>query len=144
MKNKGGPPSGTARQRYSVKRLTSLAIVMVLALIVFSNWIAVAMAAGKPTELITFTDKRVYADWQISQDKSGVNAPFTEKGGTLNNDLVVYVYAMVLDDDGKIMTGRSASLSGTLNGEKRLDHYDKADSTYHHSETTTTVFDGYT
>ncbi|MCL7413644.1 MAG: hypothetical protein M8353_08530, partial [ANME-2 cluster archaeon] len=122
----GNPSCSTARQTCSVQRLTTFAIVMVLALVVFGNWIAVAMAAGTATELITFTDKRVYADWQISQDKSGANAPFTETGGTLNNDLVVYVYAMVLDDDGKIMTGRSASLSGTLNGEKRLDHYDKA------------------
>ncbi|MCK5317379.1 MAG: hypothetical protein KAJ55_05665, partial [Anaerolineales bacterium] len=38
----------------------------------------------------------------------------------------------------------SGSLSGTLDGEKRLDHYDKSDSTIHHAETATAVFDGYT
>ncbi|MCK5661670.1 MAG: hypothetical protein KAH86_09930, partial [Methanosarcinales archaeon] len=76
--------------------------------------------------------------------KKASNAPFTESGGTLDNDLVVYVYAMVLDDDGNVIMGRSSSLSGTLDGEKRLDHYHKADSTIHHAETATTVFDGYT
>jgi len=43
----------------------------------------------------------------------------------------MYVYAVVLDDNGNMMTGRT--ITGSYNDVKQLDHEDKNDLSVHHA-----------
>ncbi|MDF1532050.1 MAG: hypothetical protein P1P72_07015 [ANME-2 cluster archaeon] len=87
---------------------------------------------GTPTELIIFTDKKVYTDWIIkSNPAKGGPASVIAYQGTRAVDLKMYVYAVVLDESGKIMTGRT--INGTLDDIERLDHQHKADISVHHN-----------
>jgi len=89
-------------------------------------------AQGTPAQVIVFTDKTVYKDFYMQQGRGSGNIPAYVALET--DDLVVYSYAIVLDDDGNIMKGLTG-INGTLDDTKRLDHYHKNDSTYHHNTT---------
>ncbi|MDW7777309.1 MAG: choice-of-anchor X domain-containing protein, partial [Methanosarcinales archaeon] len=105
---------------------------MVLTLFVFSNWIAIAMAAGTPDKLIVFSDKKIYTDW-YSDGRQDPNIPVFLGDNTPAQ--TPYLYAIVLDDDGNMMTGQT--VSATIVDIARLDHADKADDIIHHSRTNT-------
>ncbi|MDO9097808.1 MAG: hypothetical protein Q7U60_06780, partial [Candidatus Methanoperedens sp.] len=94
-----------------------------------------AAAPGAPSKLIMWTDRKVYTDWMFSQNKAAA-APNVIETGATQYDLVFYVYAVVLDDDGNIMKGRTSYLSGTINDIAQLDHYNKGSSTTHHQNVT--------
>ncbi|MCK5660488.1 MAG: hypothetical protein KAH86_03945, partial [Methanosarcinales archaeon] len=113
------------------RRLTGLGIVFVLALIFFGIFMPIASAAGTPTKLIVFTDKKVYIGWSMGGAQQDQNPPSTTLANTYPvQDLKISVYALVLDDDGIPMSGRT--VTATIADEAHLDHYDKSDNTVHH------------
>ncbi|MCK5316734.1 MAG: hypothetical protein KAJ55_02405, partial [Anaerolineales bacterium] len=95
--------------------------------------IGMAEAAGTPTKLITFTDKKIYEAWQVKVAKNGfdVGSSIAEERDQYLN---VTVYAVVLDEEGTMLTGLSG-VNGTLDDIERQDHFHKTDSTIHHNIT---------
>ncbi len=125
------PEEEQIRRRNAFKALRAALLVFLITAAIFALAHR-AEAAGTPKQLILFTDKRVYTDWVFSQDKRSSNAPNIIESAT-QYDLVFYVYAVVLDDDGNIMKGRTSYLGGTINDIVQLDHYNKGSATTHHS-----------
>ncbi|MCK5318657.1 MAG: hypothetical protein KAJ55_12135, partial [Anaerolineales bacterium] len=120
---------------FRITRAWLLVLVLITAL--FAS-VQTAEAAGTPTQLITFTDKKVYQDFWFQNGRlSGVPA-FVEAETT--DDLAVYVFAILLDEDGNMITGEASNLSGNLEDTKRFDHYDKGTDTYHHAVTLDPTF----
>jgi len=111
----------------------AIALVFTILAALFAT-ITAAEAKDIPTQLIVFTDKKAYTDWTISSGKSAINtAPAYE--GASAKDLRVWVFAVVLDDDGNILKGRSSNIVGSLNFTRRLDHYHNSTKTTHHNST---------
>lgn len=110
-------------------RATLLILLSIAVLLIFIQEVE---AEGTPSQVIVFTDKTVYKDFYMQQGRGSGNVPAYVALET--EDLVIYSYAIVLDDDGNIMKGLSG-INGTLDDTKRLDHYHKNDSTYHHNTT---------
>ncbi len=105
-------------------------IFIIITAIFFSAQIA--EAAGTPSQVIVFTDKNVYNDFIMQQGRGSGGIP--EYVALESDDLVIYSYAIVLDDDGNIMKGLTG-INGTLDDTRRLDHYHKNDATIHHNTT---------
>src|SRR5574341_664734 len=121
-------------QKFSkmVNTITARALLMVLVIIaaLFAS-VQTAEASGVPTQLIMFTDRKVYTDWFFDQNRDAATPPHNVRLESSN--LTFYVYAIVLDDDGNIMKGRTSYLSGAVNDIAQLDHYDKGSSATHHA-----------
>ncbi len=122
----------------SVKCKDAIAITvrgLFLVLVVLAALFATAQTAaaeGTPTQLIIFTDRKVYTDWFFDQAKTNGVAPNNVRVDSSN--LTFFVYAVILDDDGNIMKGRSSYLSGIINDTAQLDHYNKGTNATHHAD----------
>ncbi|MCK5659965.1 MAG: hypothetical protein KAH86_01300, partial [Methanosarcinales archaeon] len=114
------------------RRLTSLGIIFALALIFFAIFTPVAAAAGTPDKLIVFTDKKIYTDW-YSDGRQNPDVPVFKGDNTPAQ--TPYLYAIVLDDDGNMMTGQT--VTATISDIARLDHADKGSDATHHARTNT-------
>ena len=90
------------------------------------SYVVDTLPPGTPTELILFTDKKVYSDHVFSQSRK-VQAPATDD--VLDADMRFWIYAIVLDEGGNILKNRT--ITGTLNDEKQFDHYTKGAATHH-------------
>jgi|GEM_PF-2817451 hypothetical protein len=131
--------SSKARQERVKSRITgifritrALLLVLVIITALFAS-VQAAEAAGNATKLVIFTDKKVYKDFYIQHGRQSSNIPAVTDADDIDN-LVVYSYAIVLDDDGNIMKGLSG-ITGILDDTRRLDHYHKGTNVYHHDET---------
>ncbi|MCX9014822.1 MAG: hypothetical protein OIN89_08535 [Candidatus Methanoperedens sp.] len=98
-----------------------------MALVIFSAVVLSAAvpaeAAGTPSKIITFTDKKVYTAWWMSaKTTTPTFNKLDDEGQT------IILYATVLDDDGNIMKGRTIQV--TLN-DTTFDHFQKAVWTRH-------------
>ena len=76
-----------------------------------------AEAAGTATKLIIFTDRTIYVDGYYN----GRDVPSAGSAG--NNPYNLVVYAIVLDDEGNMLKGRGAQLSGNYNTDSILGHW---------------------
>ncbi|MCK5645049.1 MAG: hypothetical protein KAJ19_29890, partial [Gammaproteobacteria bacterium] len=85
--------------------------------------------------MIVFTDKKVYTDHGLHPRSNAADGFRPKPLWVENNDLRSIVYAIVLDDDGNMMTGTDSSISATLNDVKILSHAGASarDLTTHHS-----------
>ncbi|MCK5667832.1 MAG: hypothetical protein KAI15_02010, partial [Gammaproteobacteria bacterium] len=76
---------------------------------------------------MTFTDKKVYQAWWAGSGQQKSEIEFVGYDPDFGN---VYVYAIVLDDDGGIMKGET--ITGDLLDIDELDHNEKGTSDTHH------------
>ncbi|MCX9013668.1 MAG: hypothetical protein OIN89_02555 [Candidatus Methanoperedens sp.] len=114
----------------SGKSNRALFLVLIVLSALFAS-VGVAEAAGTPTKLIVFTDKKVYIGWSMGGGQQAAKPPTTTLLNTYPaQDLRISVYALVLDDDGMPMSGRT--VTATIADEAHLDHYNKNDNTVHH------------
>jgi len=79
--------------------------------------------------MIIFTDKKVYGAWAFGGAQADGNPP-SSSVAVISQNLTISVYAVVLDDDGKPLSGQT--VNATIVDEKHLDHYNKGDNTVHH------------
>jgi len=80
---------------------------------------------GTPTKIIAFTDKKEYMGWWM-------DAKTTTPGFNKLNDegQYIFIYAVVLDDDGNIMKSRNIQV--TMN-DTVFDHWDKGNWNVHNA-----------
>jgi hypothetical protein len=90
--------------------------------------------AVTPTQMIIFTDKKVYPAWQFGGQQAAGNPPSATRVNLNPQDLRISVYAIVLDEDGKPIPGRT--ITAKVVDEKHLDHYNKNDNNVHHAVNT--------
>ncbi len=95
----------------------------------------IAQAAGTPTQLIVFTDKKVYFDAGINPRATAADGFHPDPSWVETEDLRAITYAIVLDDDGNIVHGTNGSITATINDIKILSHENAAsrNTTTHHS-----------
>lgn len=113
-------------------RAALLVLVVLAALIAMAE---TAEAAGVPTQIIVFTDKKVYSDAGINPRATAADGFRPDPTWVEGENLRAIVYAIVLDDDGNIMKGTNGSISGNLNDVKILSHAGASarDTTTHHT-----------
>ncbi|MFZ2411599.1 MAG: hypothetical protein WAW23_08525, partial [Candidatus Methanoperedens sp.] len=98
-------------------------VTVILAVAIFANLAAPAEAAGVPTKVVAFTDKKVYTAWWMSaKTTTPTFNKLDDEGQT------ILLYAFVLDDDGNIMKNRTVQV--TLN-DTTFDHFEKGVWTRH-------------
>lgn len=114
----------------NARRLAGISVLIIFFSALLIATAMPASAAGVPTKLITFTDKKVYKEWYTDMGKTGANQMIYKEQES--DDLVIFVYAIVLDDEGKILYGRESGLTGTIDDVQRLDHFHTGDDTTHH------------
>jgi hypothetical protein len=67
-----------------------------------------AEAQGTPTQIIVFTDKKAYTSYAVKLS-AGQNAGYPTWDSADPATFAIYVFAVVLDDDGNIMKQRTVS-----------------------------------
>ncbi|MCZ7361887.1 MAG: hypothetical protein O8C58_00875, partial [Candidatus Methanoperedens sp.] len=111
--------------------------ILLIALLAIAILGVPAEAAGTPTKLITFTDKKVYMGWWFDTPKTGTSLGVGD--GDDASDFRIFVYAVILDDDGNIMKGRNGSLSGSANNTEKLSP-GQSNAAHHTKTSDTSVF----
>lgn len=119
------------------RRAIRLAIVLMLFSVSLLAMTVPASATDTPTKLIVFTDKKVYSDgWNNPRSTDADNPqglrPVT--GGVFSEDFHMIIYAIVLDENGRLLLGQSDYFtSRTVDDVKLLDHGTITDESTHHT-----------
>ena len=117
----------------SVKPARALFLLIVIIAALFAS-IGMAEAAGTPTQLVIFTDKKVYSD-AINNPRGEETDTGQLTPGSVFGEFQMIVYAIVIDDDGNILPGDQSSNFTVLTVEdvKKLDHGVVTDTATHHT-----------
>ncbi|MFZ2412514.1 MAG: choice-of-anchor X domain-containing protein, partial [Candidatus Methanoperedens sp.] len=124
-------------------RVSLLFLVIIAALFATAQ---TAEAAGVPTKLIVFTDKKVYTDAYNSPRTTETNTGQISPGAGFTEDFRMIVYAIILDDEGNILSGNQSInfTARTVDDVKKLDHGPITSTAVHHDTITNnpTILDG--